>query len=124
VGQVVLALILTVVSVLVLVPVHRLSLDVAGVAVPAGLVFAVLFQIVASVFLWASTGSRLPILLLGCLWGLAVIPFAGSGAGGGALLPAALGEQLQVSSYLIQGIGVLVPLLVALVITLVGRRKR
>lgn len=123
VAQVALGALLSVISVVLLVPMHRLELDLLGIDLPVGLVFGFVFQLVASIFAYSSTGSRLPLVILGALWGLLVMPFAGRGIGGGVLMPAEMGEQTQYSGLLLQAIGVLTPFAVAGVITLIARKR-
>jgi hypothetical protein len=119
--QAAMALVLTVVSVLLLITTHRMRLALGGVDLPVGLLFGGAFQILTCVFLYAATGSRLPLVVLGALWGLLAAPFLGRGAGGGVLLPAVIGEQAQFSGWIVQGLGVGIPFLVAAVITVVRR---
>lgn len=121
--QAVMALVLAVVSVLLLLTAHRLRIDVWGIGLPVGLLFGAAFQVVISLFLWASTGARLPLLVLGSLWGVLALPFLGEGAGGGVLLPAALGDQVQYAGWIVQAIGLGIPFAVAGAITLAGRSR-
>ncbi|PWH07061.1 hypothetical protein DEO23_07825 [Brachybacterium endophyticum] len=123
ISQVLSALVVAVISVLLLVTMHRLQWDVLGIGLPVGLLFGAVFQAVCSLFLWASTGSRLPVLVLGCIWGLMVMPLAGNGAGGGVLMPAVLGRQPQYSGWIIQGIGVAVPFVFLGAQMLLSRRR-
>lgn len=123
ISQVISALVVAVVSVIVMVPTHRLSIDLGGLALPVGLLFGALFQTVASVFLWASTGSRLPVVLLACAWGLLVMPLAGTGPGGGVLMPAMLGDQMQYSGWIVQALGVFIPFIVCAVVTVQRLRR-
>lgn len=124
VSQVLMALVLAAISVMLLLATHRLEVTLLGIDLPAGLAFGVLFQIVISVFLWSSTGTLLPVLVLGCLWGMLATPFLGEGAGGGVMLPAMLGDVPQYQGWIVQGIGMGVPFLVAGVIALAARRRR
>ena len=123
-GQAAMAVVLTIVSVPLLLTTHRVELAVLGADLSAGLLFGAAFQVVVSLFLWAATGTRFPVLVLGALWGLAAAPFLGQGAGGGVLLPAELAGQVQLSGWIVQGIGIGVPFLVVLAMTLVGRGRR
>lgn len=123
-SQVALAIVVSILSVALLVTTHRLRMDVAGVELPLGLLFGTLFQVTACVFLYASTGSRLPLGVLGSLWGLLAMPFLGRGVGGGVLFPAAIGAQVQYSGWIVQGIGVLLPFVIIGVITLLRNRRR
>ena len=123
-GQAAMAVVLTIVSVPLLLTTHRVELAVLGADLPAGLLFGAAFQVVVSLFLWAATGTRFPVLVLGALWGLAAAPFLGQGAGGGVLLPAELAGQVQLSGWIVQGIGIGVHFLVVLAMTLVGRGRR
>ncbi|MFC7373838.1 MULTISPECIES: hypothetical protein [unclassified Brachybacterium] len=116
--QATMAIVLAVISVLLMVTTHRVRLEIGGVDWPAGLLFGGAFQVVACVFLYAATGSRLPVVVLGCLWGLLASPFLGRGAGGGVLMPAVISEQTQYSGWIVQGLGVAIPFAVALVVTL------
>ncbi|WP_193636288.1 hypothetical protein [Brachybacterium subflavum] len=109
ISQVVAAIVVAVVSVLLLVTMHRLQLTIAGVDLPVGLVFGAVFQFAASTFLWAATGARLPVVVLGCIWGLMVLPFAGTSPGGGVLMPAVIAQKAQISGWIVQGIGIVVP---------------
>lgn len=123
-SQAALAIVLTILSVVLLVTTHRLKVALGGVELPAGLLFGTVFQLTACVFLYTATGSRLPLVILGSLWGLLAMPFLGRGVGGGVLFPAVIAEQVQYSGWIVQGIGVLLPFAVALVITLLRRRRR
>lgn len=114
---------LAIISILLVIPAHRLSLDAGGVPIPLGLILGALFQLLASVALWATTGSRLPTLVFGCVWGLLAIPFAGAGRGGGLLMPATIAGQAQYSGLLIQAIGVFVPLAVVAALTVLRARE-
>ncbi|WP_241237300.1 hypothetical protein [Brachybacterium saurashtrense] len=122
-AQAAMAIVLAIVSVLLMLTTHRLSLDVLGAAIPVGLLFGALFQGVVCVFLWAATGARLPLLVLGCLWPVLAIPFLGEGVGGGVLLPAVIAGQVQLSGWIVQAIGVGVPFLVAALATVADRRR-
>ncbi|MBM7500020.1 hypothetical protein JOD52_000860 [Brachybacterium muris] len=121
-SQVALAIVIAVLSVVLLVTTHRVRLALGGVDLPAGLLFGTAFQVTACVFLYAATGSRLPLVVLGSLWGLLAMPFLGRGVGGGVLFPAVIGDQVQLSGWIVQGIGVLLPFAMALVITALRRR--
>lgn len=121
--QAAMAVVLAIVSVLLMVTLHRVELSVLGLHLPVGLLFGALFQVVTCVFLWAATGSRLPLLVLGCLWGLLATPFLGEGLGGGVLMPAMLGTEPQYSGWVVQGLGLVIPFLIAGLITLVRRRR-
>ena len=123
IGQAAMAVVLTLVSVPLLLTTHRLELTVLGADIPAGLLFGAVFQVVVSLFLWAATGSRLPVLVLGALWGLVASPFLGRGAGGGVLLPAEIAGEAQLSGWIVQGIGIGIPFLVALAVTLASRGR-
>ena len=121
-SHVALAIVIAVLSVVLLVTTHRVRLALGGVDLPAGLLFGTAFQVTACVFLYAATGSRLPLVVLGSLWGLLAMPFLGRGVGGGVLFPAVIGDQVQLSGWIVQGIGVLLPFAMALVITALRRR--
>ena len=113
------AVVLAIISVLLLITTHRAELVVAGVHLPAGLLFGAVFQAVACVFLWSATGSRMPLVVLGSLWGLLATPFLGRGVGGGVLLPAVIAEQPQYSGWIVQILGIAIPFAIAALITLV-----
>jgi len=117
------AIVLAIISVLLMLTTHRMELGLLGVDLPVGLLFGAAFQVVVCVFLWAATGSRFPLLVLGCLWGMLATPFLGEGVGGGVLLPAVVGEVPQLSGWIVQGIGLVVPFLVAGLLTVVGRSR-
>lgn len=121
-SQVALAVVIAILSVVLLVTTHRLRLALGGVDLPVGLLFGTAFQVTACVFLYAATGSRLPLVVVGSLWGLLAMPFLGRGVGGGVLFPAVIGDQVQLSGWVVQGIGVLLPFAMALVITALRRR--
>ncbi|WP_299299776.1 hypothetical protein [uncultured Brachybacterium sp.] len=121
--QAAMAVVLAIVSVLLMISTHRVELPAAGLHLPAGLLFGALFQVVASVFLWAATGSRLPLLVLGSLWGVLAMPFLGEGMGGGVMMPAMLGTEPQYSGWVVQGLGLVIPFLIAGLITLVRRSR-
>lgn len=124
ISQVIAAIVVAVVSVLLLVTMHRLQLTVAGVDLPVGLVFGAVFQFAASTFLWAATGARLPVVVLGCIWGLMVLPFAGTSPGGGVLMPAVIAQKAQISGWIVQGIGIVVPFVFLGIQHLASRRTR
>lgn len=123
-SQVVAAIVVAVVSVLLLVTMHRLEVSVGGIHLPVGLVFGAVFQFAASTFLWAATGARLPVVVLGCVWGLMVLPFAGTSPGGGVLMPAVIAQRTQISGWIVQGIGIAVPFAFLGIQHLVSRRDR
>lgn len=116
-------MILAAISVLLLVTTHRLTVTVGGFGLPVGLLMGAVFQLAASLFLVASTGRRLPLIVLTAAWGTLVIPFAGNGAGGGVLMPGALGDQVQYQGWIVQLIGVGVPLAVLVVLWAVRMRR-
>lgn len=122
-AQAAMAVVLTVISVLLLVTTHRLEITLLGVELPAGLLFGALFQVTTCGFLWAATGSRFPLLVLGCLWGVLAMPFLGESAGGGVLMPAVLGDVPQYSGWIVQGIGLVIPFLFAGMLTVARRRR-
>ena len=117
--QAAMAVVLAIISVLLLITTHRVELGLFGVQLPAGLVFGAVFQVVACVFLWSATGSRMPLVVLGSLWGLLATPFLGRGVGGGVLLPAEIAEQPQYSGWIVQILGIGIPFAIAALITLV-----
>jgi hypothetical protein len=116
-GQAAMALLPAVLSVLLMVPTHRLRWEALGVDWPIGLLFGAAFQVVCCLFLYGVTGSRLPLVVLGSLWGILAMPFLGRGLGGGVMLPAVIGDQVQLSGWILQGLGIGIPFLVAGVIT-------
>ncbi|SLM98531.1 hypothetical protein FM106_16095 [Brachybacterium faecium] len=122
-AQAAMAIVLAIVSVLLLLTTHRMQLAVLGVELPVGLLFGAAFQTLTCVFLWAATGSRFPLLVLGCLWGVLATPFLGEGAGGGVLLPAVIADVPQLSGWIVQGIGLIIPFLVVGLLTVVGRAR-
>lgn len=122
--QAVMAIVLAIVSVLLMLTTHRLELTLWGVDLPAGLLFGAVLQLVICLFLWSATGSRFPLLVLGSLWGMIATPFLGQSAGGGVLLPAVIADVPQLSGWIVQGIGIAIPFLVAGVITLVRMLAR
>lgn len=123
-AQVVMAIVLAVLSVVLMVATHRVRVELLGIDWPAGLVFGTVFQIVSCVFLYAATGSRLPLLVLGSVWGILAMPMTGRGVGGGVLMPAVIGEQAQYSGWIVQGLGLGIPFLVAGAITAARLRRR
>src|SRR5699024_9988484 len=122
-AQAAMAIVLAIISVLLMLTTHRMELELFGVALPVGLVFGAVLQVVPCVFLWAATGSRFPLLVLGCLWGLLATPFLGESIGGGVLLPAVIGGVPQITGWIVQGLGLVIPFLLAAVITVAGRRR-
>lgn len=126
-AQAAMAIVLAIASVLLMLTTHRMELELLGVELPAGLLFGAVFQVVTCLFLWGATGSRFPLLVLGGLWGMLATPFLGESVGGGVLLPAVIADVPQVSGWIVQGLGVAIPFLVAGVITLargLGSRAR
>src|SRR5699024_2111614 len=81
------------------------------------------YQPLTRVFRGAATGSRFPLRVLGCLWGVLATPFLGEGAGGGVLLPAVIADVPQLSGWIVQGIGLIIPFLVVGLLTVVGRAR-
>lgn len=122
-SQATLAIVLSVISVILMVTTYRMQADIAGITWPVGLIFGGVFQLIACVFLWAATGARMPLIVLGSLWGALAVPFAGRGIGGGILMPAVLGDQVQYAGWIVQGLGVGIPFLFALVLTLTRLRR-
>lgn len=102
---------LGIVSALLMVTCHRLSLDVAGLELPIGLILGAVLQTACCVFLLASTGRRLGVVVLAVVWFLVALPFAGQSAGGGVLMPAAIGEEVQYQGWAVQILGIGIPLL-------------
>lgn len=123
VGHAAFAVLPTVLSVLVLVTVHRLTLDLLGITIPAGLLLCTVYQVMTCAFLWAVTGSRLPLAVSGALWGILATPFLGNGAGGGVLLPGVIGDQAQYSGWIVQGLGMGIPFLAAGLLSLPAVRR-
>lgn len=122
-AQAAMAIVLAIISVLLMLTTHRVELELLGVDLPAGLLFGAAFQALTCVFLWASTGSRFPLLVMGCLWGILATPFLGEGIGGGVMLPAVVADVPQLSGWIVQGLGLVIPFLVAGVITVAGRAR-
>lgn len=120
-AQAAMAIVLAIISVLLMLTTHRMEVGLFGVDVPTGLLFGAVFQLVTCVFLWSATGSRFPLLVLGCLWGMLATPFLGESVGGGVLLPAVIGDVPQLSGWVVQGLGLAIPFLVAAGITVVGK---
>lgn len=112
VAQVVMALILAVVSALVMVMIHRQGVEALGSTWPTGLLLGGVIQLAASTFLLASTGRRLPLVVLAVAWSLVAMPFAGQSAGGSVLMPAELGGAVQYQGWIVQLLGIAIPLLV------------
>ncbi|MDN5599009.1 MAG: hypothetical protein ACTHV2_00035 [Brachybacterium sp.] len=123
-AQAAMAIVLAIISVLLMLTTHRMEVALLGVDVPAGMLFGAAFQVVTCVFLWSATGSRFPLLVLGCLWGMLATPFLGESVGGGVLLPAMIGDVPQLSGWVIQGLGLAIPFLAAAVITVAGTFAR
>ncbi|MDN5899605.1 MAG: hypothetical protein L0H74_06000 [Brachybacterium sp.] len=120
-AQAAMAIVLAIISVLLMLTTHRMQFGLFGFDVPAGLLFGAVFQVVTCVFLWSATGSRFPLLVLGCLWGMLATPFLGESVGGGVLLPAMIGDVPQLSGWVVQGLGLVIPFLIAGGITVVGK---
>ncbi|WP_394214467.1 hypothetical protein [Brachybacterium vulturis] len=120
-AQAAMAIVLAIISVLLMLTTHRLELGMFGPEVPVGMLFGAVFQVVTCVFLWSATGSRFPLLVLGCLWGMLATPFLGRSVGGGVLLPAMIGDVPQLSGWIVQGLGIAIPFLAAAVITVLGK---
>lgn len=121
--QAAMAVVLAVISVVLMISTHRVQVELLGVDWPVGLLFGAAFQVVTCVFLYAATGSRLPLLVLGSLWGILAMPMMGRGVGGGVLMPAVIGDQAQYSGWAVQGLGLAIPFAVAGLIT-VSRLRR
>ena len=113
--------VLAVLSVLVMVTVHRHTVDLLGVRWPTGLLLGAAFQLAVSLFVWSATGTRAALIVLASVWGIAVMPLTGSGVGGGVLMPAEVGGQAQYGGYVVQLLGVGIPFLVLVAITVRGR---
>lgn len=122
-AQAAMAIVLAIVSVLLMLTTHRMELSLLGAELPAGLVFGAVFQVVTCIFLWSATGSRFPLLVLGCLWGMLATPFLGKSVGGGVLLPAVIAGVPQLSGWIVQGLGIVIPFLLAAVITVAGKLR-
>lgn len=118
ISQAISAVVLAALSAALMITTHRVQLDVGGVALPAGLLIGALFQSLVCVFLMASTGARFPILALSGLWGLMAMPFLSRGVGGGVLVPAQVGGVAQYQGWVVQLLGVGIPLLFALGMTI------
>lgn len=122
-GQGAVAILPAIISVLLMITTHRLRVELGGIELPVGLLLGAAYQVLTCVFLWAVTASRLPLVILGGLWGLLSMPFLGNGVGGGVLMPGALGEQPQYSGWIVQLLGVGIPFLAAGLLSL-RRRGR
>lgn len=114
--QVIVALVIAAISVMLMVTTHRAAFDVLGVRLPVGLLLGGLFQLAASVFLVSATGRRLPLVVLAAAWGVFVMPLAGTSAGGGVLMPGVLAGVVQYQGWIVQALGVGIPLLVLAVL--------
>lgn len=122
-GQGAIAVLPAIISVLLMVTTHRWRVELGPVEIPAGLLLGAAYQVATCVFLWAMTASRMPLVVLGALWGLLATPFLGQGAGGGVLMPAVIGEQAQFSGWIVQALGFGIPFAAAGWITLRRRRR-
>lgn len=122
VSEIALAAVLAVVSALFMVTCHRVTHDIAGVQVLTGLAAGMLMQFACCVLLLTTTGRRFGLVVLAVVWALVVLPFAGQGAGGSVLMPAALAGDTQLRSWAAQISGVLIPCLV-LVVLWIGRMR-
>lgn len=123
-GGMLLTALLAVISVLLMVTVHRHTVELGGIDWPTGLLLGAAFQLAASLFVWATTGTRIALVVLAAVWGIAVMPLTGPGVGGGVLMPAVVGDQMQYSGYAVQLLGVGIPFAVLGVITVQRRRRR
>lgn len=110
--QVICALVLAVVSVLLMITLHRFTVVTGGVTIPLGLIMGGLFQLAASVFLLSATGRRMPLVVLAGAWAALAMVFAGSSAGGGVLMPGQIGGAVQYQGWIVQALGVGIPLVV------------
>ncbi|MCS6712424.1 hypothetical protein JSY14_10440 [Brachybacterium sp. EF45031] len=108
-GQVLLAVVVGVVSAALMIVVHRAGVELGGVRWPVGLVLGAAFQLAASLFLLAATGSRLPVLMMLLTWVAAAMALLGEGAGGGVLVPAQLAGRPQYAGWVVQVLGVVIP---------------
>lgn len=122
-AQVTQAVVLSILAAVLMITTHRVRVELGGVDWPVGLLFGAVFQVVCCVFAYASTGARLPLLLMGSLWGPFVLPFLARGAGGGVLLPAEIAGQVQYSGWVVQLLGIGIPFVAVAVVSL-GRRRR
>lgn len=122
-AQVTQAVVLSILAAVLMITTHRVRVELGGVDWPVGLLFGAVFQLVCCVFAYASTGARLPLLLMGSLWGPFTLPFLTRGAGGGVLLPAEIGGQAQYSGWAVQLLGIGIPFVAVAVVSL-GRRRR
>lgn len=123
-GGMLMTALIAVVSVLLMVTVHRHTVELGGIDWPTGLLLGAAFQLAASLFVWATTGTRIALVVLAAVWGLAVMPLTGPGVGGGVLMPAVVGDQMQYSGYAVQLLGVGIPFVVLAVITVLRRLRR
>ncbi|CAM4124942.1 MULTISPECIES: hypothetical protein [Helcobacillus] len=105
--------VLGVLSAFVLIGMHRVSAEIGGVTVPWGLAFGALFQVVACVLVVAWFDAKLPLIILAAVFALLALMFSGPSPGGGILMPAEVNGEAQYSGWLIQLIGVLIPLIAA-----------
>lgn len=121
--MVLLGLLLAAVSLALMISTHRVHVDLFTISWPVGLVFGAVLQLAASIFLLSSGGSRLPLLVFLIAWGMGTALFAGTGAGGGVLMPAVIEDRIQFSGWIVQGLGILIPLAV-LGVDLVLRLRR
>ncbi|MGY5763784.1 hypothetical protein ACXET9_01115 [Brachybacterium sp. DNPG3] len=122
-GQAAMAVVPAALSVVIMISIHRLHVDPLGVRIPLGLLLGAFYQSTTCAFLYGVTGSRLPLVVLGSLWGMFAVPFLGSGAGGGVLMPGAIGDQVQLAGWIVQLLGVGIPFVAALVITVLRRLR-
>lgn len=123
-GTVVVSAIVAVLSVMFMVTVHRHELGVGPYELPTGMIMAVTFQIAASIFVWATSGTRSSMIVLASVWGIAMLPFAGRGRGGGVLMPAVVEDQPQYSGVLLQLLGVAIPFIVLFFVSRYETRRR
>lgn len=123
VSQAISAVVLAALSAALMITTHRVQVDLGGLALPAGLLIGAVFQTLVCLFLMASTGARFPILALSALWGLFAMPFLTRGVGGGVLIPAQIGGVAQYQGWVVQLLGVGIPLLFALGMTISSLRS-
>ncbi|MDO5662422.1 MAG: hypothetical protein Q4G40_06995 [Brachybacterium sp.] len=121
--QIAAGVILGVISAALLITIHRATVELGGVPVPTGLLLGAVFQLAASLFLLNAFASRLPVLILVVTWGAVATILSLEGPGGGVLVPAQIGDRMQYAGWIVQGIGVGIPLLVLLV-DWTGRMRR
>lgn len=123
IAEVIVSVLLGIVSAFVLVGLHRNSVEISGTGVPWGLIFGAAYQLVASVFLAAWSGRKLPLALLSAVFAVLAAMFAGPSAGGGILMPGEIAGEYQWQGWIVQLIGVLVPIAVLAAVWVIQIRR-